>query len=395
MSLLTRCPACETLYKLVPDQLRISQGWVKCGQCGEIFDASKHLIQLAIEAPRVPESPVNSVEADANSDVKLLDTPGAVFSVISDADVPGTQAASAPDSVAASAPAVATHRDAQVEVAPDIAPNAYERDLPVPATDAPADVIVSPPAGLATDEEALVRHPESLGSETMHNLLPDEASPRVAATLGADAIGVSSAQRDEGSAVVESMADTVPNLAQLESDQEHPQASFLGDSGRRSIWYQRKGQWILALAVFVLGAGLLFQGIFWERDRWAASYPALKPMLQQLCQPWNCSVQSLQRVDAMAVDAVAFNRVNAGGYRLRFVLKNLSPLSLALPNVELTLTDTQEQVLVRRVLSRHELFAAQQEFLPGAELPVVLFLRLELGEAAPRDMGYRVLAFYP
>ena len=49
MSLLTRCPACETLYRLVPDQLRISQGWVKCGQCSEIFDASQHLIELALE----------------------------------------------------------------------------------------------------------------------------------------------------------------------------------------------------------------------------------------------------------------------------------------------------------------------------------------------------------
>jgi len=56
MSLLTRCPACETLYKLVPDQLRISQGWVKCGQCGEIFDASRHLIQVAVD-PVLETSP--------------------------------------------------------------------------------------------------------------------------------------------------------------------------------------------------------------------------------------------------------------------------------------------------------------------------------------------------
>jgi len=45
MSLITRCPACETLFKVVPDQLRISQGWVRCGQCGEIFDASADLRQ--------------------------------------------------------------------------------------------------------------------------------------------------------------------------------------------------------------------------------------------------------------------------------------------------------------------------------------------------------------
>src|SRR5665647_163510 len=44
MSLITRCPACETLFKVVPDQLRISEGWVRCGQCDDIFDASLHLL---------------------------------------------------------------------------------------------------------------------------------------------------------------------------------------------------------------------------------------------------------------------------------------------------------------------------------------------------------------
>ena len=44
MSLITRCTACQTLFKVVPDQLRISDGWVRCGQCGEIFDAAQNLL---------------------------------------------------------------------------------------------------------------------------------------------------------------------------------------------------------------------------------------------------------------------------------------------------------------------------------------------------------------
>ena len=44
MSLVTRCPACSTLFKVVPDQIRIAAGWVRCGQCGEVFDASAQLL---------------------------------------------------------------------------------------------------------------------------------------------------------------------------------------------------------------------------------------------------------------------------------------------------------------------------------------------------------------
>ena len=31
------------MFKVVADQLKIAQGWVRCGQCGEVFDASGQL----------------------------------------------------------------------------------------------------------------------------------------------------------------------------------------------------------------------------------------------------------------------------------------------------------------------------------------------------------------
>ena len=47
MSQITRCPSCATTFKVVADQLRISEGWVRCGQCKEVFDASAHLLPVA------------------------------------------------------------------------------------------------------------------------------------------------------------------------------------------------------------------------------------------------------------------------------------------------------------------------------------------------------------
>src|SRR3990167_4634375 len=44
MSLITRCPACGTMFKVVTDQLKVAQGWVRCGHCVEVFDASTHLL---------------------------------------------------------------------------------------------------------------------------------------------------------------------------------------------------------------------------------------------------------------------------------------------------------------------------------------------------------------
>src|SRR3954462_11822221 len=43
MSLITSCPSCGTMFRVVPDQLKISEGWVRCGHCAEIFDATAFL----------------------------------------------------------------------------------------------------------------------------------------------------------------------------------------------------------------------------------------------------------------------------------------------------------------------------------------------------------------
>ncbi|WP_404826354.1 zinc-ribbon domain-containing protein [Diaphorobacter aerolatus] len=51
MSQITRCPACRTSFRVVADQLRISGGWVRCGRCKEVFDASTNLLADVRYAP--------------------------------------------------------------------------------------------------------------------------------------------------------------------------------------------------------------------------------------------------------------------------------------------------------------------------------------------------------
>jgi predicted Zn finger-like uncharacterized protein len=47
MSLATSCPSCGTVFRVVQDQLKISEGWVRCGHCQEVFNALEGLFDLA------------------------------------------------------------------------------------------------------------------------------------------------------------------------------------------------------------------------------------------------------------------------------------------------------------------------------------------------------------
>ncbi|APA86592.1 zinc-ribbon domain-containing protein [Paraburkholderia sprentiae WSM5005] len=47
MHLATRCPFCETVFRLQPAQLAQRRGLVRCGHCQEVFDASSSLFDVA------------------------------------------------------------------------------------------------------------------------------------------------------------------------------------------------------------------------------------------------------------------------------------------------------------------------------------------------------------
>lgn len=66
MSLATRCTHCGTIFKVVQDQLKVSEGWVRCGRCHEVFNALPALFDLDTEAPpprQTPQTPPQTPQA--------------------------------------------------------------------------------------------------------------------------------------------------------------------------------------------------------------------------------------------------------------------------------------------------------------------------------------------
>ena len=51
MNLATRCTACGTIFRVVQDQLKVSEGWVRCGRCQAVFNAEESLFDLERDSP--------------------------------------------------------------------------------------------------------------------------------------------------------------------------------------------------------------------------------------------------------------------------------------------------------------------------------------------------------
>jgi len=74
MALAARCPTCATLFRVVPDQLKLADGWVRCGRCEALFHAGDALIDLDRA-----ETPAVEPEAAAPTPVQATDeTPAAL-----------------------------------------------------------------------------------------------------------------------------------------------------------------------------------------------------------------------------------------------------------------------------------------------------------------------------
>jgi hypothetical protein len=66
-----------------------------------------------------------------------------------------------------------------------------------------------------------------------------------------------------------------------------------------------------------------------------------------------------------------------------------------MPSLELTLTDSQDEAVLRRVLQPSEFAPGVPAIGAGADWATSVGIAVNAGAAGARIAGYRVLAFYP
>ena len=85
----TRCPGCQTVFRVTPEQLKARAGKVRCGQCQTVFNALDSLLEDLNTTPPVSETANTlsalTIENPANvSSVAVVEPP----SDISEPEVP-------------------------------------------------------------------------------------------------------------------------------------------------------------------------------------------------------------------------------------------------------------------------------------------------------------------
>lgn len=185
----------------------------------------------------------------------------------------------------------------------------------------------------------------------------------------------------------------------LTREPERPAApgdvSFLHNQANSSPGHRPLPRAIYILLSLALLLSLSGQIVFHERDRIAAARPGLKPLLLAFCSVLNCTLSPLRKIESITIDSSSLVKLQEDAYRLNFTLKNTAATALAIPAIELTLTDSLDQPLVRRVILATELGVKSEALTAGIEWSVSLAVAVVPAVLPGPVAGYRLFAFYP
>ena len=321
--LATRCSACGTVFRVVPDQLRVSEGWVRCGRCSEVFNALEGLVDLETGLPKRRTG-------------------------------------------AGLAPAVGDEIDAQ-----ESQHGEYDYAHPAARPGAPA----LPPAPQAA-VQPVARH----------------------ATVTEDNVAADSS--------LETRPDFSSQISAEELAQANAKPSFVASADRAALWRRPRVRAALALVGVLAALGLAAQVVHEYRNLVAAAWPASRPWLEQACTALNCKVEAAQAIENLAVESSGLVRVEKSNlYRLQVGLRNRAGIDLAVPALDITLTDSQGRLIARKVLRVAELGAPQATIGAGRELTVQATLQAAAATSGAETVqpmqpiqpiaGYTIDLFYP
>ncbi|MFM2342746.1 MAG: hypothetical protein RLZZ592_2399 [Pseudomonadota bacterium] len=513
MSLATSCPSCGTVFRVQQDQLKTSEGWVRCGQCQEVFNALEGLFDLDrrettsgastrhaphdLARPRTPSDPNDPAWAEtrpamfsgtktprptappppsarapapppaqvrisarsmgtwdptvqdsgmsmaptqpdsgswrllrdpqdpsrpleeANDSLLMPSQPepepgedhgypattlefrSEAFSAFASARLQRQQGRPDVDLSMPEAPAPAPRPVTSMTLPPEPpprpepiieAPRATDPVVtrhawPEPESSAWAPVAVDPPAP-EPFEQTLDLSREA--AETAPAAFEPEAVPFPGAFQRGEEAGAPPTERQvsepQGSAlaVAEALTD---DLAPLPAS---PVATpgFIRQADSHARWQRPWVRSALKVSAVLLGTSLGMQMMLHGRDAAGARWPVLAPVLETLCR---CQLQPPRQLDALVVDSTTLTRPpGAASFVLGVMLHNRADHIVAAPHMELSLTDTRGQVVLRRVLSPED-FRQPDRLQAQADATWTL----EFRSSDSRISGYTLAAFYP
>ena len=153
--------------------------------------------------------------------------------------------------------------------------------------------------------------------------------------------------------------------------------------------------WLLLLCLLLVALAAL-QSIYFLRTKIAAEYPQFKPYLTQACSYLQCNIDLPTNVELFSIDDSDMQESEQYEKVIDFssMLINNANYAQAYPNIELTLTDIDDQPVVRRLIKPSEYLKTGANLDAGMASKDEVRVKLAINVSDLSVAGYRVLLGY-
>ena len=330
--MLTRCPDCQTLFRIRAETLRVAHGRVRCGRCGAEFNA---LDSLAEDPDDLNGAAAAAQEAAAQTPVVQAAAPEAVTQ-----ETPAQEAGTAAESL-------------------DMPRDTQHAALPEPDTDTGAFVGPLP--------EALGDHDRAAAESTAFRRLRRRSGAPWTWRRGAP----------EPDSTQPAQADTGKEWASPALVPELIHSLLLDEEPRRT----RAGPRVAAgLVSLLLLAGLAGQWLYLQRVPLYGQQPQLRPVLERMCLWLHCELplsRAPERIEIVERVVREHPRV-AQALLVDLTFVSHAEGRIAYPVLELRLADLSGNRVAARRFTPAEYLPAPAGIAAGlpANLPVQVTLEL-------------------
>jgi len=350
---LTRCPECATHFRVTAEQLKARSGRVRCGQCQHVFNALDSLIEeptLAIPAGRHESPPMQEMPPlPSGGGAHTANHAGILPSDPSGEGIVSGDTADVPDAAVNEAHLLSTAGEHDEE----------------PVDSVTADAAVAPVDVAPLEAEPLPPEPVVAEPESFEQPVVDSPEPDVDAESGAEP-GADSGTETTGWS--EAFPEPKP---------------------------RRRWPWAIGSALAL--TAICLQVLIAFRVELAVLSPAARPSLSALCELAGCEVALPAKIGLVGIEASDLHPDTGrkGGLELTATLKNRAPFAQQFPHLELTLTDTADKAVARKVLTPADYLPARAAITDGMQpnADVAVTVGIDPGEIAAS--GYRLYLFYP
>ncbi|MEF2266708.1 DUF3426 domain-containing protein [Janthinobacterium sp. LS2A] len=413
MALATKCPHCNTIFRVAADQLKLRGGIVRCGTCREVFDGNAALVDPAAASPFLTSAPgtaaplPDSYPADNSLPSATDDEP--IYSLDFDTSfdpfgiLPETAQLKDDEDDG-------EHIELDLDVAlPEEVPAATPLDIPLDIPEpeeTPAELPEQPlPQPMAPFKRRQVDDVPAFATYLRDSRREPNLEAAAAPIVPAEKVSLDKpapARREptlaDHSFEALPAAHVAPEPAE---EQEEPVLPPADDEpafvtlGRRREQSGKALRMAMAAGSAVLLLLLFLQVMTTFRNPLAAQFPQWKPTLVALCKLSGCQVDLPAQIEALAIEQGELQTIKDQTFSYVSLLRNQSRSMQAWPSIELILNDANDKPVLRRVIAPRDYLPANIDvskgFAPRSEQTIKLYFALDQLTAS----GYHIAIFYP